>query len=73
MFSLEEFLNNFLFFIVSYQFESKIWWKTSKISRNKSKFRFTGIFFNIPRNLLEHSPESFISFPGVFLSIPQNF
>ena len=46
--------------------------KISKISQNKSRFRFPGIFLNIPRNLLDHFPESSGTFPGIFWNIPQN-
>ena len=41
---------------------------------------FSGMLLSIPRNLsehfrnlLEHSPESLIEFPGAFDSIPRNF
>ena len=51
----------------------------SKISQNKTKFRFPGIFsnlhgilLNILRNLLEHSSESLRTFPGIFFNIPRN-
>ena len=43
-----------------------------KISQSRSKFRFPGIFLNIPRNLLEHFPESSGTFPGIFSNIPRN-
>ena len=36
------------------------------------KFRFPGIFLNIPRNLPEHSLDSLIVFPGIFNKIPEN-
>ena len=46
--------------------------KKSKISQNRSKFRFPGIFWNIPWNLFKHSPESSGAFPGIFFNIPRN-
>ena len=46
--------------------------KTSKISRNRLKFRLNGIFLSIPRNLSEHSPESAGTFPGILWNIPRN-
>ena len=33
---------------------------------------FLGIFLNIPRNILEHSPESLIAFLWIFNNIPRN-
>ena len=41
--------------------------KTSKISQSKPKFRFPGIFLNIPRNLFEQCPEYFGTFPEIML------
>ena len=35
-------------------------------------YTIPGIFSNIPRNLLEHSPESSSTFPGNFFNIPRN-
>ena len=39
--------------------------KTSKILRNKSKFRFLRMFWYIPQNFRRHSPECLSTFPGM--------
>ena len=71
MFSLEELLSNCFFPLFCSNLTAKYYKKTSKVSRNKSKFRLPRILLNIPRDPMEHSPESLITFPGLF-KIPRN-
>ena len=44
-----------------------------KTSQNKSRFKFTGIFLNIPRNLFEHLPEPSKTFSDIFSNTPRDF
>ena len=65
-FNLEKLLSNCFFPL----FRGNL---TAKFDKKQERFQeIPGVFNNIPWNLLEHSPESLITFPGIFNNIPRN-